>query len=206
MDKRRFITAVLSTAAAAAAARSAPVRAAGAHAANRGDFATEPRRPGIAAVIYDERYSDAREFASALESAGATAFASAQDPVPLWYRQLAPRSAREDARFAGLTPHSDLSLLAQCAAAHDLALLYEGVHDCRWASTVSHSLRARGGLTDVAATAVFGAGPRWPGALAAALHAAVLAGVWARPLEARHSAPRAIDHPGTLVSWVIGPA
>lgn len=160
---------------------------------------------GIHTVLYDARYSDAREFAHALVRRGAAAFATHQDVVPLWYERVKGRTA-PPFRLGGLTPHSDLVLLEQCAAASGLALLYQGMHDARGATTVTHSLRARGGFTDAASAAVFSAGPRWPAALAAALNAALLEGVWAPSLRAAGGAPRAADHPGTLTSWVLGAA
>jgi len=193
LDKREFLTGVLAASAVALAPRGAAARVLpGAHSRTR----------GIDCVLYDARYSDACEFARTLAARGATPLATGQDIVPLWYGRLKARGRPQ--RLAGLTPHSDLVLLAECARELDLALLYQGMHDCRGAGAVTHCLRARGGFADAAAAAVFGAAQRWPVALAAALEAAALRGVWAPALKARASAPRAADHPGTLSSFVIG--
>jgi hypothetical protein len=159
----------------------------------------------VTAVLYDERYGDARAFAAALAGRGASAHCTGQDVVAQWYRDVRVLASQPRARIAGLTPQSDLALLQGCAAELRLKLLYEGLHDRRHTDGLVHAVRARGALAHAAVRGLCGAQTEWPAAIAAVLARAASRGEWSAWLNVVHSdvAPAA-DHPGTLATWMIG--
>jgi hypothetical protein len=159
----------------------------------------------VTAVLYDERYGDARAFAAALAGRGATAHRTGQDVVALWYREVRDLASQPRARIAGLTPQSDLALLQGCAAELRLKLLYEGLHDRRRSEGLAHSVRARGALATAAVRGLCSAQTEWTGALAQVLARAASRGDWSGWLDVVQPGVRpAADHPGTLATWMIG--
>jgi hypothetical protein len=159
----------------------------------------------VTAVLYDERYGDARAFAAALAGRGATAHRTGQDVVSLWYREVRDLASQPCARIAGLTPHSDLALLRGCAVELRLKLLYEGLHDRRRSEGLAHSVRARGALANAAVRGLCNAQTEWSGALAAVLARAASRGEWSAWLNVvQPDVGPAADHPGTLATWMIG--
>jgi hypothetical protein len=159
----------------------------------------------VTAVLYDERYGDARAFAAALADRGATAHRTGQDVIAVWYRAVRGLASQPGARIAGLTPQSDLALLQGCAAELRLKLLYEGLHDRRRTAGLVHSVRARGALANAAVRGLCSAQTEWPGALAQVLTRAASRGEWSAWLDVvRPGMGPAADHPGTLATWMIG--
>jgi hypothetical protein len=185
MNRREFVEA---TVAAGAALGLVPVQA---HAAG-------PRASGLR-VVFDPRYSDAQAFSRAFRDLGITALAAGPiDVVGLWRTQL--RAARPTA-IAGLTTHSDLEIVQACAAEIGLKLKCEIFHDSRGRSTVHHRIVQGASAPLIRELAESGAG--WPAAVARALAFAEAPDFsLAQIPELR--APKAADHPGTLVSWLLG--
>jgi hypothetical protein len=184
MNRREFVEA---TVAAGAALGLVPVQA---HAAG-------PRASGLR-VVFDPRYSDAQAFSRAFRDLGITALAAGPiDVVGLWRTQL--RAARPTA-IAGLTTHSDLEIVQACAAEIGLKLKCEIFHDSRGRSTVHHRI-ARGGSAYLVRE-IGASGAMWPAAVARTMPSTIAAqstSILAPDL----SAPKAADHPGTLVSWLL---
>jgi hypothetical protein len=156
----------------------------------------------IAAIVFDERFSDARAFARQLEHMGARAFATAQNAGRLCYGALREYISRPGVQLAGFTPYSDVYVVQTFATGHRLRLLFEGIHDCRRSSTLRHELSVSEALSGLASK-LENAGPQWSTLLART--------VGSRPLSkpvlresVRTSTDRATDNPGMLVSWVLG--
>ena len=159
----------------------------------------------IGAVLVDPRYADSRAFADELVARGARAFSTETDLAELWRGELGALYAKGGVRVAGLTPHSDLFLSTALAseAGPRATCSFEGWHDCRGAEVITHAVeggdRAKGLAGDLNA-----AGAGWAKALAVQVAEAAAQG---KP-TVRDAAPaktaRGVDHPGSLVSWVIG--
>jgi hypothetical protein len=193
LNKREFITGAIAVTGSALASNAGLRDALGCEGAS------------VTAVLYDARYGDARAFAAALTGRGATAHRTGQDVVASWYRDVRDLAARPHARIAGLTPHSDLALLQDCAAELRLKLLYEGLHDRRRTAGLVHTVRARGALANAAVRGLCSAQTEWTGALAAVLGRAASRGDWsAWQNVVQPDVWPAADHPGTLASWMIG--
>jgi hypothetical protein len=98
----------------------------------------------VTAVLYDERYTDCRAFADALERHGAKAFATHQDAVALWYGPLRAHLEKNPGRVAGLATYADFSSSIVCARELACSLRFEGHHDARrHRTTVTHRLTTR---------------------------------------------------------------
>jgi hypothetical protein len=177
---------------AAAVAGVLAVRSAGARAAAH----------GITAVVYDERYGDARCFAGVLVRHGAVPFATRRNIARLWYDAAPCDTLVSRSRIAGFTPYSDFMLAQAIVGRRGAAVLYEGVHDCRGSNTLNHGLKcgvSAQQLGEVLATA--GAG--WPSSLAVGLESYLTDESPGRILRIATATRRAPDFPGTLVSWVM---
>jgi hypothetical protein len=195
MDKREFIHSALGLIATAAIAPACDAPAL----APRVD--SGKASPRISAVVYDERYGDSRQFATALGQRGAAQFASNQEPVDLWYAVLRAHALQPGARIAGLSCYSDLELLRSCARESQLRLVYRGMHDCRTTGRLTHTVWADRGLDELV---------RHLGRCARAWSVALAAGLnqieTRTPLYKRVLATNVIataDYPGTLASWLM---
>jgi hypothetical protein len=161
--------------------------------------------PPIRAVLVDPRYADSRAFAAALEAEGAKVFSVEDDLGHLWRGELGAIYGAGGARVAGLTPHSDLFLSLSLARETGVkaACGFEGWHDCRGSDTLRHTLEG-GAATKGLAAELDAVGEAWATALAQRVSGAAAIG---KPTVADASVaggPRPSDHPGTLISWVIG--
>ncbi len=129
------------------------------------------RQPGIsriAAVVYDERYSDCRSFANILLRHGATPFPVKGDCGQLWHGALTEHLARNRGNVAGLTTDSDCVVSRACGRELGLGLVYEGAHDSRGSSDVMHRLRSTAYQREIVA-ALGGDGAPWAVSLAQSL-------------------------------------
>jgi hypothetical protein len=157
--------------------------------------------PGVSAagvsVIFDPRYSDARAFSQTFHELGASTFAVGPvDVVALWRSQLLALRPRA---IVGLTTHSDLELVRGCANEIGLKLQCEIFHDSRGRSTVEHRITRGGSAALIRGLAA--SGTAWPAALASVMSEG--SSEWASKPAPLLSAPKAADHPGTLVSWLL---
>jgi hypothetical protein len=157
----------------------------------------------IAAAIFDERYGDARAFAAELGRAGAAQFQTNQDVGRLCYGALREYFARPGVQLAGLTPHSDVYVLQSFAAERRLKLLFEGLHDARRGSTLSHQLQLSERMAGTAGL-LEQAGSRWSTALARVVAGTPFEGRATRTERVATRTRRSRDNPGMLVSWVLG--
>jgi hypothetical protein len=169
----------------------------------------------ITAVIYDERYCDCSAFAEALRRQGATAFPANGDSASLWYGALRAQLLRHGGRVAGFTTHSDLGVSQSCGRELQLKMLYQGAHDCRASSSLTHRLRGRVDQ-QIMAAAFTGGNASWPRRLARILcHIpGPDSGSTASPDDSADRATweetsvttsRSGDHPGYLTSWLLAP-
>jgi hypothetical protein len=148
-------------------------------------------------VVFDPRYSDARAFSQTFERLGASSFAVGPvDVVALWRSHLRVMRPRA---IAGLTTHSDLEVVRECASEIGLKLQCEIFHDSRGRETVQHRITRGGSATLIRQLARSGAA--WPAALASVMTDG--SSEWATISAPVLSAPKAADHPGTLVSWLL---
>ncbi len=156
----------------------------------------------LRAVIQDGRYCDARRFAEALGGERGARLTTVGDPITLWSRDCRPRLPRRGWRLAGLTTYSDFTLLRACAHECGGGTLYEGLHDFRRAHGIAHTVRA-GRSGETLARALLE--DDWTVSLAQALARVRLQALRGdeRAIHLEGGRP-ASDHPGTLVSWIIG--
>ena len=159
----------------------------------------------IAAVLYDERYSDCRSFADTFVQRGVIAFSTNGNIASLWYGPLRAYFARYGGSVAGLTAQSDLVVSQSCGAELNLRLLYEGSHDCRASNALRHQLRVRGNGNEIA-EALLHSNADWARSLADALGRAAWNNGGVRSASPAIRTSRSDDHPGFLSSWVLGPA
>lgn len=164
-----------------------------------------PAPPPIKAVLVDPRYADSRAFAEALQAQGAKVFSVEDDLGHLWRGELGSIYGAGGARVAGLTPHSDLFLSLSLAkeTGAKAACGFEGWHDCRGSDTLRHTLEGGEGARGLAAE-LDAVGEAWASALAQRVSAAAAIGKATVADASTGGAPRPADHPGTLISWVIG--
>ena len=162
----------------------------------------EPGISRIAAVVYDERYSDCRAFADILVRRGATPFPVKGDCVRLWHGALREHLLANCGNVAGLTTDSDFVVSRVCGRELGLRLVYEGGHDSRRSSNVAHRLRGAADQREIVATLGSG-GTSWPETLAQALlrmPSHDVAAIFCAPVSLKTS--RSSDHPGYLTSWL----
>jgi hypothetical protein len=157
----------------------------------------------IAAVVFDQRYSDARKFSDALMHQGAAGFATDGDAVSVWYSTLRDYLAQKGGRAAGLTTFSDFAIMRVCAAELKLNFLYQGFHDGRMGDMRHVIFTLRG---DSMTAQILHSGTDWPRVLADMLTRGADKGMPEAPVSIASSKGKTADHPGFLVSWVIGPA
>jgi len=162
---------------------------------------------GITAVVYDERYSDCRNFAKALERQGAVSFATAGDAARLWYGTLRVSLARRRGSVAGMTPDSDWAVFRACGREQGLEAAYEGSHDCRASAHVIHRLLG-GARREVSAELRYNGRP-WADSVASGLvqfsrqdGTRVGSGVALASADVILTR-RSPAHPGYLTSWFL---
>jgi hypothetical protein len=192
MTKRGFLAGAAASAAAAALTRRAAPEP------TRGE---PPASPAFDAVVFNERYSDARAFAQTLGAQGVLMLPIAGDAGALWYRVLRKQVESGRRRLAGLGTSIDLLILESLGREARLRLCFQAQHDARGRSTLTHSIRmedARRALLDEELTS-----SDWPARLATALpRMANLRGGAAASVVVT-DVPPSDDHPGMLVSWVL---
>jgi hypothetical protein len=157
----------------------------------------------VDAVIYDERYRDARRFADVLVVQGALALATGRNVAKLWHSPRSWMRLVRASRIAGLTPQSDLFIVRSLVARRNLRILYEGMHDCRGTLTLRHRFSC-GDDAQRLTEALQDFGEDWPTALALSLERCALSGAPSRHELLDSGVRRSSDFPGTLVSWVVG--
>jgi hypothetical protein len=152
-------------------------------------------RPMFDWVVFNERYADARSFATALSERAAEIMPMAGDVGVLWYRQLRVALAGRTTRIAGMGTHTDLFILETLARDAGLRVQYRGEHDCRGAPALTHRMWAGAGSPELA-RAVEAAGCSWPTELARAL-TEVAVDSWSahNPLLVCTNAQPSEDHP-----------
>jgi hypothetical protein len=166
--------------------------------------------PAFEAVVFNDRYSDARAFAQALAATGVPALAMAGDAGTLWHGALGKRVAGGCRRLAGVGTSMDLLILESLGREAGLRVRFLAQHDSRGSRTLTHSIAgdaaAYAGIAGELST------PDWPARLAAALpgwadHACAGQAVsiaTAAGLRVITPVERSPDHPGMLLSWILG--
>jgi len=165
-----------------------------------GAGASDERR--ISAVLFDSRYFSSREFADALVREGATAFDARADIAALWYGRLGDHLAKHGGFVAGLTTDSDFVVSESFGREYRLSSKYEGSHDSRGSSVITHRLRGPQGIAEIE-SALRRADSNWARALGQALARTRLA---VSPKQWESSAvytSQLGDHPGFLRSWLL---
>jgi len=213
ITKRGFLTGAASAAVAATASRGAwAANPAGTIAATPGGSAasTQHCAPAFDAVVFNERYSDARAFAQALAAAGVPALAMGGDAGALWHGALGKRVAGGYRRLAGIGTSMDLLILESLGREASLKLRFLAQHDCRGCRTLTHSIA--GERAAYASLAEELGAADWPVRLAVALPqlaeqacaGRAVSIATAAGLRVATTVERSQDHPGMLFSWVLG--
>jgi hypothetical protein len=164
------------------------------------------RRPGllrIAAVVYNERYSDCRSFADILVRSGVTPFPVNGDCGRLWHSALREHLAQNRGGVAGLTTDSDSVVSRMCGRELGFGAAHEGAHDGRGSNDLTHRLQSSAYQHEIAA-ALRNDGASWAESLAQSLLRAPLhdgAATFRGPVSLK--TPRSFDHPGYLTSWFL---
>jgi hypothetical protein len=161
------------------------------------------RRSRIDAVIYDERFADARRFAAVLARAGTALLPARSNIVQLWYDTPARMTLANAACIAGFMTQSDWTIARAVLKCRGLSVLYEGTHDGRSMAGLTH--RFEGIRRRNLATRVSAAGAAWASSIADEL-ALPLASESEAHTARTVAASRSSDFPGTLVSWLLGAA
>jgi hypothetical protein len=164
------------------------------------------RQPGIlriAAVVYDERYSDCQLFADVLVRQGATPFPVNGDCGRLWHGVLREHLAEDRGSVAGLTTDSDSVVSRMCGRELGFGAAYEGTHDGRGSNYLTH--RLRGCVYEHEIAAALGDEPAsWAESVAQLLlHAPSHDGaaIFRGPVSL--DTPHSSDYPGYLTSWLL---
>jgi len=156
----------------------------------------------MAAVLYDERFRDAREFAAALERKGTIAFPIRGSSAGLWYGELRELLRRRTGKVAGMSTSTDLMIAVSCGRESGLRLLFEGAHDSRGTGYVAHRYRMLGAAGLLGRLARESA-PR-PAELARFLMCMdeTVRAEWST-VEA--AGPGRTEHPAYFTTWLLGP-
>jgi hypothetical protein len=168
--------------------------------AGRAAFASGREPLAIAAVIYDTRHPQARDFGARAGARGAALRMIEGDITDLWRNELLARWKASPVAIAGLTERPALFLLEQLGFEHGLRVVFEAEHEPDARGQAAHRLirTADTGLElELAA-----AGHRWPDALADALIAG--GAVPARDFRPTDAAlADRLGEPTKLFSWII---
>jgi hypothetical protein len=214
ITKRGFLTGAASAAVAATASRGtwAAASPASACAPNTGGLATgrQHTAPAFDAVVFNERYSDARAFAQALAALGVPRLAMAGDAGTLWHGALGKGAAGGRRRLAGVGTSMDLLILESLGREAGLKLRFLAQHDSRGSRSLTHSIA--GDNAAYAGLAGELGKSDWAARLAAALprladHAcggAAVSIATAAGLRVVTDVEHSQDHPGMLFSWILG--
>ena len=164
------------------------------------------RRPGtsrIAAVVYDERYSDCPSFAEHLGRHGAIPFPVNGDCVRLWHGALTQHLVRNRGSVAGLTTDSDFVVSRACGRELGLSAAYEGTHDCRGSNYITHRLQNNSCQFEVPAV-LANDSASWAEFFEQSLLRESSRGgsaIFRAPVSLKTR--RSSDHPGYLTSWLL---
>jgi hypothetical protein len=172
---------------------------------NRPSFATALAREHeapIGAVVYDERYGDAREFAAALQRQGAATLSIGSSSAAIWHKALEALLSRREGRIAGLSTDADLLVARSCAREAGFLPIFEGRHDARGSERVAHFLRMRGAAHLFDGTMPSGGLRIGELALAVARLPWNAGADW---IGVETEGPKSQDHPGYLTSWLFAP-
>ncbi len=189
MTKRGFLASAAASAAAAALTRRATPEA------------TRDALHAFDAVVFNERYSDARVFAQTLGARGLPMVPIAGDAGALWYRVLREQVDSGRHRLVGCGTSIDLLILESLGREAGLRLCFQAQHDARGRKTLTHSIRAEDACRAHLEQELTSSD--WPSRLAAALPRAAILQASAAGSVVVTDVPRSEDHPGMLVSWVL---
>jgi hypothetical protein len=166
--------------------------------------------PAFDAVVFNDRYSDARAFAQMLGDLGVPVLAMAGDAGALWHRTLSKSVAGGRRRLAGVGTSMDLLILESLGREAGLKLRFLAQHDSRGSRNLTHSIAgddaAYAGLADELGKS------DWAARLAAALPrladyacaGAAVSIATAAGLRVVSDVEHSQDHPGMLFSWILG--
>jgi len=207
ITKRGFLTGAASAAAiAATASRKSWAAASGSPRGATQEHGACSAAAVFDAVVFNERYSDARAFAQALADQGVPLLPIGGDAGTLWHGALGKQVAGGHRCLVGIGTSMDLLILQSLGREAGLRVRFLAHHDCRGRRTLTQSISAnhasvvyRGLEGDLSA-------PDWPVRLAAMLPRAVgpIGGpIGAADFRLDTQVERSPDHPGMLVSWVL---
>jgi len=80
------------------------------------------------AVIFDERFAEARRFAGIARQRGVRTRGVRGDVTDLWYHELRPLWSRGAAAIAGVTAYGALFCLERLAWDHRMRVVHHGIH------------------------------------------------------------------------------
>lgn len=209
ITKRGFLRGASAAAFAAAAPRGSWAGSATGASRSENNLPEAPASPPFDAVVFNDRYSDARTFAEALGERGVPTLAMAGDAGTLWHGTLAREVATGRVRLAGIGTSMDLLIMESLGREAGLRVRFLAQHDCRGSRTLTHVIAAKHAhLAHATLTSELG-GPDWPVRLAALLpdvaeHARVRGSAGdGVDLRIVTTATRSDDHPGMLLSWIL---
>lgn len=168
----------------------------------RAVFAVGRESVALDAVIFDQRYSEARKFASRAGKLGATIRGFEADITDLWQHELLNRWRTAPSAVAGLTERPALFLLERLAWDHGMRVVFEAEHEPDSRGDASHRVirSANAGIL----SELESAGSNWPGVLADTMIASPNAAIRDfSPTDAALAA--SLDEPAKLYSWIIAP-
>lgn len=170
--------------------------------AGRATYAATRGSRTFAAVVFDTRHPQARDFAAHAGARGVPVRAIEADITDLWQDDLRRRWQAGSAPVAGLTERPALFLLERLAWEHDLRVVFAAEHTLNSHDTTVHSCvrTADAGL----AHTLTAAGRDWPRVLADKLmeNTSLITHDY-RPTDAGLAA--GLDEPVKLYSWIIAP-
>lgn len=170
--------------------------------AGRADFTSPGNPPAYAAIIYDTRHAEAREFGARAGPLRAALRGIEGDITDLWQNELRSLWTKSPTAIAGLTERPALFLLEQLSLAHGLRVVYEAEHQPVQDGSAIHKVirNADPGLAPL----LDASGRSWPGVLADAMVTGHLA-----PVRNFYPTDAALfAHLGEapkLYSWIIAP-
>ncbi len=170
--------------------------------AGNATFASTRQPAAFAAVIFDKRYSEARDFGARALPLGAPVREIEGDITDLWQKELLGKWRTAPAAVAGLTERHALFLLENLAWEHGMRVVFEAEHEPDAAGGAIHTIiRSADPQLALSLTA---SGQSWPGILADALITGNLAPI----RDFRPSSAGLAAHLGEatkLYSWIIAP-
>ena len=155
-------------------------------------------------VIYDERHTSSRAFASEVRKLGASVYGIKGDITDLWFHDLYARWKQGPAAIAGLTGHGAIFCLERLAWDQGMRVVFRGEHKQVSGGQIEHALSGPESMVRRAARLETN-GTEWASLMAAVVTRCPAGRSEVFTTTVSASAAKHTSDTDELISWVIAP-